>query len=181
MVCQGKDDASSADQPTAFQAAMAWQGEDDVSSDADQPTPSQAFMAWQGKNDQSLSFPTGSLTGFDAAPFYLSDSTSSSPAANPTSTDAAEMAAFPTASDAADAFLSSYETGSSGESDAMADSDVKDSIGTSQIENPTPSCITLLTYPPADFTLPIYTPADFSYVNETWLSSPDEMMDTDIE
>ena len=73
----------------------------------------------------------------------------------------------------------------------MADSDVKDSIGTSQIENPTPSCITLPTYPPADFTLPIYTPADFtlpiytpadfSYVNETWLSSPDEMMDTDID
>ena len=110
-------------------------------------------MAWQGDNDQSSSFPTGSLTGFDAAPFYLSDSTSSSPAANPTSTDAAEMATFPTASD------------------AVANSDVKDSIGTSQIENPTPSCITLPTYPPADF----------SYVNETWLSSPDEMMDTDIE
>ena len=89
------------------------------------------------------------------------------------------MAAFPTASDAADAFLSSSETGSNDESDAVADSDVEDSIGTSQIENPTPSRVTLPT--PADFALPIYTPADFSYVNETWLSSPDEMMDTDIE
>jgi hypothetical protein len=128
-------------------------------------------MAWQGDNDQSLSSPTGSLTGFDAAPFHLSDSTYLSPAASSTSADVAEMAAFPTASDAADAFLSSSETGYNGESDAVADSDVKDSIGKSQIENPTPSCITLLTYPPADF----------SYVNETWLSSPDRMMDTDIE
>jgi len=165
MVCQGKDDASSADQPTAFQAAMAWQGEDDVSSDADQPTASQAAMAWQGDNDQSSSSPTGSLTGFDAAPFYLSDSTSSSPAASPPSTDAAETAAFPTASDAADAFLSSSE-----------DSDVEDSIGTSQIENPTPSRVTLPT-----FNLPIYTHEDFGYVNETWLSSADDMMDTDSE
>jgi len=41
---------------------------------------------------------------------------------------------------------------------------------TSQIENPTPSCITLL----------IYSHADFSYVDDTWLPGSDDMMDTTL-
>ena len=62
------------------------------------------------------------------------------------------------------------------DSDAETNSVLEHSMGTSQIENPTPSCITMPThYPPVDFTLPIYTPADFSYVDETWLFSSDEM------
>ena len=135
-------------QPTASDAAMAWQGEeDDTSNGEDQATALQAAMAWQGiDSSSSSSHNTGSPTGSDAAAMYLADSASSSPPPNRVST------AFPTASDAADVFLASSET---------------DSDNSSAESNPTPSLITL----------PIYTHVDFSYVDDTWLTGS-EMMDT---
>jgi len=115
---------------------------------------------------------TDSPTGFNAATLFLADSIStySSPPTTPIPT------AFPTASDATDVFLSSSETDSVGPdansvgSDADSDEDSfrTKSPSTSQIENPTPSCITLL----------IYSHADFSYVDDTWLPGSDDMMDT---
>ena len=145
MGWQGEDDESSADEPTGFQAAMAWQGGDDPSSDGDEPTGFRAAMAWQGDNNASSD--GDEPTGFQAATAWQGDNDQSP--SSPTG------------------FL---------DSDAETNSDLEDSMGTSQIQNPTPSRITLPThYPPVDFTLPIYTPADFSYVDETWLSSSDEM------
>jgi len=152
-------------QPTASYAAMLWEGEDDASHDTDQHTTFQAAMAWQCNDSSSSSSHMGSPTGFDAAALFLVDSISTylSPPTTPIST------AVPTASDATDVFLSSSETDSVG-SDADSDEDSfrTKSPSTSQIENPTPSHITL----------PIYSHADFSYVDDTWLPGSDDMMDT---
>jgi len=152
-------------QPTASYAAMLWEGKDDASDDADQYTAFQAAMSWQCNDSSSSSSHMGSPTGFDATTLFLADSIStySSPPATPIST------AFPTASDATDVFLSSSETSSVG-SDANYDEDSfrTKSPSTSQVENPTPSHITLL----------IYSHADFSYVDATWLPGSDDMMDT---
>jgi hypothetical protein len=171
-------DATTLGHSTASYAAMVWHGADEASNHADLPTASQAAMAWQGDDDEDddSSPHTGAPTAFDAAAFYPADSSSSSPSANAIST------AFPTASDAADVFLSSSETDSAGshaqsnadaQSDADAESDVEDnssaeSPSTSQIERCTPSRITL----------PIYSHADFSYIDDTWLPGSDDMMDT---
>jgi len=59
----------------------------------------------------------------------------------------------------------------SASSDANSDEDSfrTESPSTSQIENPTPSHITLL----------IYSHADFSYVDDTWLPGFDDMMDNE--
>jgi hypothetical protein len=117
------------------------------------------------------------LTGFDAAAIYFHDSTTSSSGhSNPPS-------AFATASDAAEVFFSSSEAdsvGFLGESDADAEdaganSDFEcsfsdESPSTSQIEHPSPTCITL--------PVPVYTHADFSYVDGSWLSGSDDDMDT---
>jgi len=152
-------------QPTASYATMLWEGEDDASDDADQHTTFQAAMAWQHNDSSSSSSHTGSPTGFDAAALYLagSISTHSSPPTTPIST------AFPTASDAADVFLSSSETDSVGfNANSDEDSFRTKSPSTSQIENPTPSHITLL----------IYSHMDFSYVDDTWLPGSDDMTDT---
>jgi len=145
-------------QPTASYATMLWEGDDNASDDADQHTTFQAAMAWQSNDSSSSSLHTDSPTGFDAATLFLADSisTHSSPPATPIPT------AFPTASDAADVFLSSSET------DSDEDSFRTELPSTSQIENPTPSCITL----------PIYSHVDFSYVDDTWLPGSDDMMDT---
>jgi hypothetical protein len=127
---------------------------------------------WQGDDDHNDSSPhMASLTAFDATAFFSANSTSSSPSTH--------TAAFPTASDAADLFLSSSDTNSAGshESNANAntdaESDVEDissaeSSTTSQIERCTPSHITL----------PIYSHADFSYIDDTWLPGSNDMMDT---
>jgi len=159
-------------QPTASYAAMLWEGEDDASDDTDQHTTFQAAMAWQSNDSSSSSSHMGSPTGFNAATLFLADSIStySSPLATPIST------AFPTTSDAADVFLSSSETDSvspdanSVSSDANSDEDsFRTKLpSTSQIENPTPSHITL----------PIYSHVNFSYVNDTWLPGSDDMMGT---
>ena len=123
------------------------------------PTAFQAAMAWQGNDDDS-SFQTGSPTSL-----------------NPSACD------LPTASDAANIFLSLSDGSSTGSdadpdadatSDADADSDHSpdaESPTTSQIQNPTPSRITL----------PIYGHADFGYIDDTWLPGSDDMMDTDSE
>jgi hypothetical protein len=155
---------------TASDASMAWQGEDD------RPTAFQAAIAWQGNDDHNDSSPhMASLTAFDATAFFSADSTSSSPSTH--------TATFPTASDAADLFLSSSDTNSAGSSDSNANananantdakSDVEDissaeSPTTSQIERCTPSCVTL----------PIYSHVDFSYIDDTWLPGSNNMMDT---
>jgi hypothetical protein len=95
------------------------------------------------------------------------------------------ITAFPTASDAADLFLSSSDTNSAGsyesnsnadadaDTDTNAESNVEDissaeSPTTSQIERCTPSCVTLL----------IYSHVDFSYIDDTWLPGSNDMMDT---
>jgi hypothetical protein len=174
-------DAKTLGRSTASYAAMVWHGADEASNHADRPTAFQAAMAWHGDDEDDDSSPhMGSPTAFDDAAFYPADSSSSSPSANAIST------AFPTASDAADVFLSSSETNSAGShaqsnadadadaaSDADAESDVEDNSGaespsTSQIERCTPSRITL----------PIYSHADFSYIDDTWLPGSDDMMDT---
>jgi hypothetical protein len=155
---------------TASDASMAWQGEDD------RPTAFQAAIMWQGDDDHDDSSPhMASPTAFDATAFFFADSTLSSPSTHP--------AAFPTASDAADLFLSSSDTNLAGScdsnanADANADTDAKSDVEdissaesptTSQIERCTPSCVTLL----------IYSHAYFSYVDDTWLPGSDDMMDT---
>jgi hypothetical protein len=151
---------------TASDASMAWQGE--------QPTAFQAAIVWQGDDDHDNSSPhTASPTAFDAAAFFSANSTSSSPSTH--------TAAFSTASDTADLFLSFSDTNSAGShdsnananADTNAESNVEDissaeSPTTSQIERCTPSRITLL----------IYSHADFSYIDDTWLPGSDDMMDT---
>jgi len=151
------------------EAHLVWQGEDDA---ANEPTAFQAAMAYGA---DSLSTHTCSPTGFDAADFYLANSTSSSPPANPLSTAFATASivadvflsdssssdgesnpnasspqnpistAFPTASDATDVFLSLSETDSSGShggsnanANTVSDSDntFSPELTTSQIENP---------------------------------------------
>jgi len=152
-------------QPTASYATMLWEGNDNASDDADQHTTFQAAMAWQSNDSSSSSLHTDSPTGFNATALFLaySISTYSSPPATPIPT------AFPTASDAADVFLSSSETNSVGpNADSDEDSFRTELPSTSQIENPTPSHITL----------PIYSHVDFSYVDDTWLPGSDDMMDT---
>jgi hypothetical protein len=151
---------------TTSDASMAWQGEDD------RPTAFQAAIAWQGDDDHNdSSLYTASPTAFDATAFFSANSTSSSPSTH--------TATFPTASDAADLFLSSLDTNSAGshESNANANTDAKsnmedissaESPTTSQIERCTPSRVTLL----------IYSHADFSYIDDTWLPGSDDMMDT---
>jgi len=93
---------------TASYATMLWEGKDNASDDANQHTAFQAAMAWQSNDSSSSSSHTDSPTGFNAAALFLADSLStySSPPATFIST------AFPTASDAADVFLSSSETDS---------------------------------------------------------------------
>ena len=143
-----------------FDVFMVWQGKDDSENDAD-PTALQAAIAY---DTDSSSAHSGSPTSLDVADFYLADSTSSSPPKNPcptafaTAADAADVflsssgtysassggesdreasspgnpisTAFPTASDAADVFFSLSETDSTefhgefkSESDADADAD----------------------------------------------------------
>jgi hypothetical protein len=154
---------------TASQAAMAF--------DCD------SSSAWMGStaDAQPVLAGMGSLTGFDATAIYFDDSTTSSSGhSNPPS-------AFVTMSDAAEVFFSSSESdsseadsvGSLGEFDANADdasanSDFEHSFSdesptTSQIEHPSPTCITL--------PVPVYTHADFSYVDGSWLSGSDDDMD----
>jgi hypothetical protein len=71
--------------------------------------------------------------------------------------------AFPTASEAAEVFLSSSETDfATGYGDFKAES--AESPTTSQIENPTPSCITLP-----------YSHVNFSYVDLSWLPGSNDM------
>ena len=151
-------------QPTASYAAMLWEGEDHAPDNVDQSTVFQAALAWQG-NDTSLSSShTGSPNAFDAATFCLADSISASPSppASPI------LTTFPTAynaADVADVFLSSSETDSPGSNaDSVEDSFRAESPSTSQIENPA--------------SLLIYSHADFSYIDDTWLSGSDDMMDT---
>ena len=97
-------------QPTASYATMLWEGEDHASDNVDQSTVFQAALAWQGNDTSSSSSHTGSPNAFDAATFYLADSISASPSppASPI------LTTFPTASYAADVFLSSAETDSPG-------------------------------------------------------------------
>jgi hypothetical protein len=112
-------------------------------------------------------------SAFDAAAFFSANSTLSSPSTHP--------AAFPTASDAADLFLSSSDTNLAGSRDSNADanadtnaeSDVED---ISSAESPTTSQIERCT--PSRITLPIYSHVDFSYIDDTWLPGSDDMMDT---
>jgi hypothetical protein len=149
---------------TASDASMAWQGKDD------RPTAFQAAIAWQSADDHDDSSPhTASPTAFNAAAFFSANFTSLSPSTH--------TAAFPTASDAADLFLSSSDTNSAGShefnTNANAESNVEDissaeSPTISQIERCTPSCVTLL----------IYSHVDFSYIDDTWLPGSDDMMDT---
>ena len=90
-------------------------------------------------------------------------------------------------SDAADVFFSSSEVdsaGSLGEYDANADADdasahsdlghsfSDESPSTSQIEHPSTTRI---------MPVPLYTHADFSYVDDSWLPSSDDSMDTTEE
>jgi hypothetical protein len=114
-------------------------------------------------------------TGFDAASFYLADTTSS--ASVPTYST---LKVVPTASHAANASLLS-ETDSTHESNSEDDAvshaegpaqSIAKSPTTSQIDNPTPSCVTL----PCSY---LYGPADSHYVDATWFSGSDDMMDTD--
>src|SRR6202142_3076604 len=166
--------------PTAFEAGRAWRDNEsfdaseagtDASPDADgnvgQPTIFEAAMAWH----EGGSSGTGS--------------------SSPSSANVV-AAAFPTASDAADALdLSDDDTGSSSTSSAnvvaaafptasdaadaldLSDDDNEDDEGSppgsSQIHNLTPSAITL----------PIYGREDFDYVDETWLMESERMMDMD--
>ena len=151
-------------QPTGSYAAMLWEGEDYAPDHVDQSTVFQAALAWQDNDTSSSSSHTGSPNAFDAATFYLADSTSASPSppASPI------LTTFPTASDAADVFLSSAETdspGSNANSVLFVDSFRAESPGTSQIENLPAS-------------LPIYSHVDFSYIDDTWLAGSDDMMDT---
>jgi hypothetical protein len=167
-------------------ALMQWLGQDDVANDAGH-TAFQAAIAFDCDSSSARTGSTadaepvlagtGSLTGFDAAAIYFDDSTTSSSGhSNPPS-------AFATTSDAAEVFFSSSEAdsaGSVGESDADADdasanSDSEPSVSdespsTSQIEHPSPTRITL--------PVPVYTHVDFSYVDDSWLSGPDDDMDT---
>jgi hypothetical protein len=130
-------------------------------------------------------------TASDAADVFLSssgtDSASSDGESDPDASSLGNLisTAVPTASDAANVFLSSSETDSTGshadadadtDADTDTDSDSEDNFGaespsTSQIENPTPSRITL----------PIYSHADFSYIDETWLPGSDDMDTMDDE
>jgi hypothetical protein len=155
---------------TASDASMAWQGEDN------RPTAFQAAIAWQGDDDHNDSSPhTASPTAFDAAAFFSADSTSSSPSTH--------TAAFPTALDAADLFLSSSDTNSAGSRDSNANADANantdaesDVEDISSAESPTTSQIERCT--PSHVILPIYSHADFSYIDDTWLPGSDDMMDT---
>ena len=93
-------------QPTASYATMLWEGEDHASDNVDQSAVFQVALAWQGNNTSLSSSHTGFPNFFDAASFCLADSISASPSlpASPI------LTTFPTASDAADVFLSSSET-----------------------------------------------------------------------
>jgi hypothetical protein len=152
--------------PTASDASMAWQGEDD------QPTAFQAAIVWQDNNDDNDSSPhIASPTAFDATALFSADSTSSSPSTH--------TAAFSTASDAADLFLSSSDTNlaRSHEFNANTDTDAEsDMEDISSAESPTTSQIERCT--PSRITLPIYSHADFSYIDDTWLPGSNNMMDT---
>jgi hypothetical protein len=131
---------------------------------------------WQGDDDHDDSSPhTASPTAFDATAFFSADSTSSSPSTH--------TATFPTASDAADLFLSSSDTNSAGSHDSNADADAdadtdaeSDVEDISSAESPTTSQIERCT--PPRVTLPIYSHVDFSYIDDTWLPGSDDMMDT---
>jgi hypothetical protein len=122
-------------------------------------------MAWQSNQDPSPAGITAhSLTGFDAAAFYLADTTSSA-----SGTTNSIPTAVPTASDAADVFFLSSETDST-HVRMMLHPMLRSLMLTlislvlhpllAQIDNPTPSCITV---PCSD----LYSPVDFSYVDVT--------------
>ena len=163
--CLGEEGVANATGHTAFHAAMAF--DCDLSS-ACMGSTADAKPVLAGM---------GSLTGFDAAAVYFDDSTTSS------SGHSNLPSAFATMSDVAEVLFSSSEAdsvGSLGESDANANDaganfDFKNSYSdespsTSQIEHPSPTCITL--------PVPVYTRADFSYVDGSWLLGSDDNMDT---
>jgi hypothetical protein len=174
--------------PTSSQVALAWHSDLDSTPVANTESLSDAILAADDEgSSHSGSLDVGhSPTSFDAASFYLADTTSS--ASVPTHSTSKVV---PTASHAADVFLlletdSTHESNSGDDAvshaegrpaQSIAESKNEDDSGaesptTSQIDNPTPSHITL----PHSY---LYGSADFHYVDATWLSGSDDMMDTD--
>lgn len=184
-------------QPTAMEAAMAYNDQDSSgtgSSSRLPPTAFEAGRAWRdgGSFDASEAGTDADAdadgnvsqpTFFEAAMAWHEDDSSGTGSSSPSSANVV-AAAFPTASDAADALDLSDDDDDDDETDddnVEPDSDDGDNddndneddgdspSGSSQIHNLTPSGITL----------PIYGREDFYYVDETWLMESQRMMDMD--
>src|ERR1700690_3205544 len=163
--------------PTAFEAGRAWRDNEsfdaseagtDAYADADgnvgQPTIFEAAMAWH----------EGDLSGTGSS--------------SPSSANVV-AAAFPTASDAADALDLSDDDDDDDETDddnVEPDSDDGDNDDNDNDDNDNeddegspPGSSQIHNLPPSAITLPIYSREDFDYVDETWLMESERMMDMD--